>query len=126
MLPSFALLALAAAAGLAQAQPKPAAAAEAPAYEPREHYTKYEYRVPVRDGKTLFTVVYVPKDAGQGGKTYPLLMTRTPYSCGPYGVDRNSMRRLAPHADFMKAGYIFVCQDVRGRYQSEGQWRVMT
>jgi len=126
MFRSFALLALAAAAGLAQAQPKPAAAAEAPTYEPREHYTKYEYRVPVRDGKTLFTVVYVPKDAGQGGKTYPLLMTRTPYSCGPYGVDRNSMRRLAPHGDFMKAGYIFVCQDVRGRYQSEGQWRVMT
>jgi putative CocE/NonD family hydrolase len=97
-----------------------------PKYEPREHYTKYEYRVPVRDGKLLFTVVYLPKDAGQGGKTYPVLMTRTPYSCGPYGVDRDGVRRLAPSEDFLKAGYIFVCQDVRGRFMSEGTWRVMT
>ncbi|HEV6968710.1 CocE/NonD family hydrolase [Roseateles sp.] len=101
-------------------------APEAPKYEPREHYTKYEYRIPARDGKKLFTVVYLPKDAGQGGKTYPLLMTRTPYSCGPYGVDRDGIRRLAPSEDFLKAGYIFVCQDVRGRYMSEGTWRVMT
>ncbi|WP_422012972.1 CocE/NonD family hydrolase [Roseateles sp.] len=100
--------------------------AKAPRYEPREHYTKYEYRIPVRDGSRLFTAVYVPKDAGQGGKTYPVLMTRTPYSCGPYGVDRDGVRRLAPSEAFLKAGYIFVCQDVRGRYMSEGTWRVMT
>jgi hypothetical protein len=97
-----------------------------PPYEPREHYTKYEYRVPVRDGRKLFTVVYVPKDAGQGGKAYPVLMTRTPYGCGPYGVDRDGIRKLAPSEDFLKAGYVFVCQDVRGRFMSEGTWRVMT
>jgi len=94
-----------------------------PKYEPREHYTKYEYRVPVRDGKRLFTVAYVPKDQS---RRYPLLMARTPYGCGPYGVDRDGLRRLAPNEDFLKAGYIFVCQDVRGRFQSEGDWVEMT
>ena len=94
-----------------------------PAYEPREHYTKYEYRVPVRDGRKLFTAVYVPKDQS---RRYPFLMVRTPYGCGPYGVDRDNVRRLAPSEDFLKAGYIFVCQDVRGRNQSEGEFIEMT
>ncbi len=109
--------------GFARAADDDAPAAK---YEPREHYTKYEYRVAARDGKKLFTVVYAPKDAGQGGKTYPMLMTRTPYSCGPYGVDNFAVRRLAPSEAFLKAGYIFVCQDVRGRFMSEGSWRTMT
>lgn len=94
-----------------------------PKYEPREHYTKYEYRVPVRDGKRLFTVAYLPKDQS---RRYPLLMVRTPYGCGPYGVERDGLARLAPNEEFLKAGYIFVCQDVRGRYQSEGEWVEMT
>ncbi len=94
-----------------------------PAYEPREHYTKYEYRVPVRDGRKLFTAVYVPKDQS---RRYPFLMVRTPYGCGPYGVDRDNVRRLAPSEDFLKNGYIFVCQDVRGRNQSEGEFIEMT
>lgn len=97
--------------------------AKPPAYEPREHYTKYEYRVPVRDGRKLFTAVYVPKDQS---RRYPFLMVRTPYGCGPYGVDRDNVRRLAPSEDFLKAGYIFVCQDVRGRNQSEGEFIEMT
>ena len=52
----------------------------------RAHYTKYEYRIPMRDGKRLFTAVYVPKDAAAG--PYPFLMDRTPYSVGPYGEDQ--------------------------------------
>ena len=60
------------------------AAADAPAaYNLKEHYTKYECKVPMRDGKTLFTAVYAPKD---GSKTYPFLMVRTPYSVAPYGA----------------------------------------
>jgi putative CocE/NonD family hydrolase len=94
-----------------------------PAYQAREHYTKYEYRIPTRDGKRLFTAVYVPKDQS---RRYPFLMVRTPYSCGPYGVDRDGAGRLAPNEEFLKAGYIFVCQDVRGRFQSEGQFIEMT
>ena len=82
----------------------------------KAHYTKYEYRIPMRDGKKLFTSVYVPKDATQ---TYPILMDRTPYSVAPYGEDQYK-KNLGPSDEFEKAGYIFVYQDVRGRYLSEG------
>src|SRR5579862_3375403 len=53
--------------------------------EVKANYTKYEYRIPMRDGTRLFTAVYVPKDQSQ---TYPMLMTRTPYNVKPYGVDQ--------------------------------------
>ncbi|KAA6458675.1 CocE/NonD family hydrolase [Acidobacteria bacterium AB60] len=87
----------------------------------RSHYTKFEYRIPMRDGKRLFTAVYVPKPsafpADQG--PYPFLMDRTPYSVAPYGEDQYP-RMLGPSEEFQKSGYIFVYQDVRGRYMSEG------
>jgi uncharacterized protein len=90
------------------AQPKPEAA---PAFNVKENYTKYEYRIPMRDGKRLFTSVYVPKDQT---KSYPMLMVRTPYGGAPYGADEYR-ERLGPSPEFDKAGYIFVFQDVRGR-----------
>ncbi len=55
---------------------------------------------------------------------YPFLIDRTPYSVGPYGVDLYRTQ-LGPSPDFDKAGYIFVFQDVRGRYMSEGQFLEM-
>ncbi|HZU35982.1 MAG TPA: CocE/NonD family hydrolase [Gemmataceae bacterium] len=82
----------------------------------KSHYTKYEYRIPMRDGVQLFTAVYVPKDTSQ---RYPMLMMRTPYSVRPYGVD-NYSDHLGPSARFGQEGYIFVYQDVRGRWMSEG------
>jgi putative CocE/NonD family hydrolase len=94
------------------AQSKPDAAE----FEVKEHYTKYEYRIPMRDGVHLFTSVYVPKD---GTRTYPFLINRTPYSVAPYGVDFYR-RQLGPSPEFDKSGYIFVNQDVRGRFMSEG------
>jgi hypothetical protein len=72
----------------------------------------------MRDGVKLFTAVYVPKDDGQ---QYPMLLTRTPYSVGPYGVDKYP-DTLRPGKAFEKAGYIFVSQDVRGRWMSEGEF----
>jgi hypothetical protein len=87
----------------------------------KAHYTKYEYRIPMRDGKKLFTSVYVPKDASQ---PYPILMDRTPYNVAPYGEDQYKTR-LGPSDEFEKAGYIFVYQDVRGRYMSEGEFQEM-
>jgi putative CocE/NonD family hydrolase len=90
--------------------------AEAAEYDVKEHYTKYEYRIPMRDGVHLFTSVYVPKDSAHA---YPFLINRTPYSVGPYGVDLYR-KQLGPSPDFDKAGYIFVNQDVRGRFMSEG------
>jgi putative CocE/NonD family hydrolase len=88
----------------------------------RSHYTKYEFRIPMRDGKRLFTSVYLPKDAAGG--PYPFLMTRTPYAVAPYGVDKYP-EHLGPSDEFEKAGYIFVYQDVRGRWMSEGEFKEM-
>lgn len=84
----------------------------------RARYTKYEYMIPMRDGVRLFTQVYVPKDASQ---TYPFLLTRTPYSVAPYGVD-NYRASLGPSESFEREGFIFVYQDARGRYMSEGDF----
>src|SRR4030088_833210 len=78
----------------------------------RSHYTKYEYRIPMRDGKKLFTAVYVPKEQSE---RYPIMLTRTPYSVQPYGADKYKSD-LGPSPLFGKAGYIFVYQDVRGRW----------
>ncbi|HXJ96193.1 MAG TPA: CocE/NonD family hydrolase [Terriglobia bacterium] len=107
-----------AAAGFGQDAAKPAAPEE---NYVKTHYTKYEYRIPMRDGKHLFTSVYVPKDTSQ---SYPILMDRTPYSVGPYGEDQYK-KNIGPSDEFEKAGYIFVYQDVRGRYLSEGTFLEM-
>jgi putative CocE/NonD family hydrolase len=79
-------------------------------------YTKYEYRIPMRDGKRLFTAVYIPKDAS---RTFPILLSRTPYSVQPYGPDAYR-DNLGPSPLFATAGYAFAYQDVRGRWMSEG------
>lgn len=89
-----------------------------PEFYAKEHYTKYEYRIPMRDGVRLFTAVYVPKDSS---RRYPFLINRTPYSVAPYGVDQYRTR-LGPSPEFDVSEYIFVFQDVRGRYMSEGQF----
>lgn len=85
----------------------------------RETYSKFEYRIPARDGVKLFVAVYVPKDVFSGGKTYPAMMVRTPYSVGPYGEDQFPAN-LGPSELFAKEKFIFVYSDVRGRYLSEG------
>ena len=95
---------------------------ETPEFGIKEHYTKYEYRIPMRDGVHLFTSVYLPKDSS---RAYPFLINRTPYSVGPYGVDQYR-KNLGPAPEFDKAGYIFVFQDVRGRYMSEGKFIEMS
>src|SRR5579883_418909 len=82
----------------------------------RERYTKYEYKIPMRDGVKLFASAYVPKDASQ---QYPILMQRTPYSVAPYGID-NYRPVIGPSESAEKEGFIFVYADVRGRYMSEG------
>ncbi|MBZ5606492.1 MAG: CocE/NonD family hydrolase [Acidobacteriia bacterium] len=82
----------------------------------RAYYSKYEFRIPMRDGVRLFATVYVPKDASE---KYPILMQRTPYSVAPYGVD-NYRARLGPSEAAEKEAFIFVYEDVRGRYLSEG------
>jgi len=94
-----------------------AAAADRAGYI-RSNYSKHEYRIPMRDGVKLFTAVYRPYD---GSKKYPILLVRTPYSLKPYGADQYK-NALGPHEAFEKEGFIFVFQDVRGRYMSEGEF----
>ena len=84
----------------------------------KERYTKYEYQIPMRDGARLYATVYVPKDTSQ---KYPFLLTRTPYSVAPYGVD-NYRSSLGPSEHFEKEGFIFVYEDARGRYMSEREF----
>lgn len=81
-------------------------------------FNKSEHMIPMRDGKRLFTVVYSPKDTSQ---TYPLLMQRTPYGSGPYGAEAYKPS-LGPSPLFTNEGYIFVYQDVRGTFMSEGEF----
>ncbi len=83
-----------------------------------EHYTKYEHRVPMRDGVRLHTTIYAPKDDTQ---TYPILLLRTPYGLRPYGSSAftdpsGSLGKLAEDR------FIFALQDVRGRNGSEGEF----
>ncbi|MBN2315590.1 MAG: CocE/NonD family hydrolase [Sedimentisphaerales bacterium] len=84
----------------------------------RENYTKYEKRIPMRDGVKLFTAIYTPNDTS---KKYPILLLRTPYSISPYGPDQYRSS-ISPHEEFEKEGFIFVYQDVRGRFMSEGEF----
>jgi putative CocE/NonD family hydrolase len=99
---------------IAQTQEKP--------FSVKENYLKKEIFITMRDGIKLFTAIYIPIDSSE---SYPLLMVRTPYSISPYGVDkfRNS---LGPNGAMAKEKYIFVYQDVRGRYKSEGQFEEVT
>lgn len=90
--------------------------AQTPANFVKEHYRKMDTMIRMRDGIKLYTVIYTPLDVAE---KYPILMERTPYSAGPYG-DTNYSRRIGPNPTLMKEKYIFVYQDVRGRYKSEG------
>ncbi|GAB1489165.1 CocE/NonD family hydrolase [Opitutaceae bacterium] len=91
-------------------------AAEAADYDVRDHYTKHEYMVPMRDGTRLYTQVYIPKDTSQ---QYPILLTRTPYGVRNYGRDE-FRDTVGPSNEFAREGYIVAYQDVRGKFRSEG------
>lgn len=84
----------------------------------RNHYDKTEYLIPMRDGTKLFTVVYSPKEKN---RKYPIMLQRTPYSVGPYGQGKYKTS-LGPSTSFVKDGFIFAYQDVRGKYMSEGEF----
>jgi putative CocE/NonD family hydrolase len=88
-----------------------------------ENYEKYAYQIPMRDGKTLHTQIYSPKDKT---RSYPILLVRTPYRVLFHqgGVD-GYFGLLGPGSEFIEEGYIFVVQDVRGRFLSEGEFVVV-
>lgn len=79
-------------------------------------YSKHEVYITMRDGVRLFTTIYQPKDES---RDYPVLIKRTPYSVAPYGAD-TMPENIMHNPALVEAGYIFVHQDVRGRWMSEG------
>ncbi len=87
----------------------------------RDHYNKSEYMVPMRDGVKLYTIVYAPKDTSQA---QPFMLVRTPYGIPPYPLTEYK-RVLGPSPEFDRDGYIFVYQDARGKFRSEGTFQVM-
>lgn len=85
------------------------------------NYIKKEVSIPMRDGAKLFTSVYIPKDHSE---KHPILITRTPYSCSPYGKDYHAYWRNYM-INYCREGYIMVTQDIRGRWMSEGKFEVV-
>jgi uncharacterized protein len=83
----------------------------------KANYDKAEYQVEMRDGIKLYTIVYTPRDHTEA---YPILMQRTPYSISPYGEQMRG--RLSSNDMLEKDLYIFVFQDVRGKFMSEGEF----
>jgi uncharacterized protein len=83
----------------------------------RDNYSKQEVMIKMRDGVALFTAIYTPKDVS---KKYPILLKRTPYTSAPYGdsVFVQSFQNKV----LMRELNIFVCQDVRGKWMSEGEF----
>ncbi|MCK9409864.1 MAG: CocE/NonD family hydrolase, partial [Bacteroidetes bacterium] len=82
----------------------------------KNDYSKYEYKIPMRDGKKLHTAVYVPKDT----TTHPIMLNRTPYTTAPYGSDY--MKANGNNYWMAQEKYIMAFQDVRGRFMSEGEY----
>jgi putative CocE/NonD family hydrolase len=89
----------------------------------RARYTRQVARIPMRDGATLFTQIYAPRDAGPAHR-YGIVLTRTPFSTGAEG-DTMVPAAIAPDPIMLRDGYIFVQQEVRGRYRSQGTFEHM-
>ncbi len=86
----------------------------------RDNYYKIERMIPMRDGVKLFTAFYIPKDSAE---KHPILFTRTPYTCSPYGEDKFSSRLYESYwINYLKSGYIIAVEDVRGKWMSEGEF----
>jgi uncharacterized protein len=78
-------------------------------------YDRKEVMIPMRDGVKLHAVILRPTDTNE---PLPLLMQRT-----PYGVDESSSNSInSRYTELAQSGYIFVMEDIRGRYGSEGQF----
>ena len=87
----------------------------------RNNYKKEVTYIPMRDGVKLYTQIYTPVDET---KKYPIMLFRTPYSIRFYGKDQ-FRTVLGPNGMYADEGFIFVYQDVRGKFQSEGEFIVM-
>src|SRR5690606_38583017 len=83
-----------------------------------EFIVEKDVMVPMRDGVKLATDVYRPAEDGEPvDEKLPVILTRTPYN-------KNGAKTAGEY--FAKNGYVFVAQDTRGRYNSEGDWHMLT
>jgi len=80
-------------------------------------YTKQDAMIPMRDGVRLHTEIYVPKNSTE---KLPFLITRTPY--GTNDDEKGYSKLFNIYQEMIPEGYIFVMQDIRGRYGSEGKF----
>lgn len=92
--------------------------ADVPAVDARVKFKRTEAMIPMRDGVKLFTVIMTPETQGE---PLPILINRTPY--GVSGISSNGVN--SSRADFVKDGYNFVYQDIRGRQKSEGVFEML-
>ncbi len=90
-------------------------------FDARDHYSKKEVMIPMRDGVKLFTQIYTPNDQSQ---QYPFMFFSTPYGIHFYGTKMNRLT-LGPNELYTEEGFIFVYQDARGKFKSEGEFVVM-
>src|SRR3981081_2767005 len=86
-------------------------------------YKKTSVMIPMRDGVKLYTVILEPV-AARG--PVPVLIERTPYSASVPFADNSTipLPTFFPHHDMASEGYIFVFQDIRGKYKSEGSMQI--
>jgi putative CocE/NonD family hydrolase len=82
-----------------------------------DKYSRQEVMIPMRDGIKLHTVIFIPKNETAA---LPFLLTRTPYGVN----DVPSPEKISYVKDMAEDGYIFVYQDIRGRYLSEGKFEM--
>ena len=83
-----------------------------------ERFTRQDVMIPMRDGIKLNTEIYVPK---QATRPLPIVLSRTPYGLG-HDQDGFSYALSSSYRELAEDGYIFVFQDIRGRFKSEGQF----
>ncbi len=83
------------------------------------NFTKKVSMIPMRDGKKLFTAIYLPND---NSEKHPILITRTPYGSGPYAEGKYREYWYSHYMTYIRKNYIIVAQDVRGKYMSEGEY----
>lgn len=88
-----------------------------------QDYKKTSVMMPMRDGVKLFTVIMAP---AHSSKSFPILIERTPYGADiPIPEDTVvAFNKDFPFSNMAKEGYIFVFQDIRGKYKSEGSMQI--
>src|SRR5688572_24420924 len=90
---------------------------------PADRFEVSDVMIPMRDGKKLHTKIFTPRlrqgsgAAGYSGEPLPIIFKRT-----PYGIQGAANNFNAYYKALAEQGYIFVHQDIRGKFESEGEF----